>query len=44
LGEILAAGEPFARARLDAELSLDDLQAYRERFPAWRDADGYTLK
>ena len=43
LGEILAAGEPFARARLDAELSLDDLQAYRERFPAWRDADGYTL-
>ena len=43
-GEILAAGEPFARARLDAELSLDDLQAYRERFPAWRDADEYTLK
>ncbi|WP_058972911.1 amidohydrolase [Type-D symbiont of Plautia stali] len=44
LGEILAAGEPFARTRLDAELSLDDLRAYRERFPAWRDADAYTLK
>ncbi|MBD9646604.1 MULTISPECIES: amidohydrolase [unclassified Pantoea] len=44
LGEILASGEPFARARLDAELSLEELQAYRERFPAWRDADGYTLK
>lgn len=44
LGRILAAGEPFARARLDADLSLTDLQAYRERFPAWRDADAYTLK
>ncbi|MDY0924756.1 amidohydrolase [Enterobacter sp. CFBP8995] len=42
-GEILAAGEPFARARLDAELSLEELQAYRERFPAWRDADNFTL-
>lgn len=43
-GEILAAGDPFARARLDAELSLNDLQAYRERFPAWRDADAFSLK
>ncbi|WP_394521083.1 amidohydrolase [Pantoea sp. SGAir0184] len=43
-GEILAAAEPFARARLDAELSLEALQDYRERFPAWRDADEYTLK
>lgn len=43
LGEILAAAEPFARARIDAELSLEELQAYRERFPAWRDADGFTL-
>lgn len=43
-GEILAAGAPFARARLDAELSLNDLQAYRERFPAWCDADTFSLK
>lgn len=43
LGEILAAAEPFARARIDAELSLEELQAYRERFPAWRDADQFTL-
>lgn len=43
-GEILAAGAPFARARLDAELSLNDLQAYRERFPVWRDADAFSLK
>ncbi|ORM73624.1 amidohydrolase [Pantoea wallisii] len=42
-GEILAAGEPFSRERLDATLSLEELQAYRERFPAWRDADGFTL-
>ena len=35
--------EPFARARLDAELSLEALQDYRERFRP-RDADEYTLK
>lgn len=43
-GEILAAAEPFTPARLDAELSLEALQAYRERFPAWRDADRWTLE
>ena len=42
-GEILSAAEPFAQARLDATLSLEALNAYRERFPAWRDADGFTL-
>lgn len=43
LGEILSEAEPFAQARLDATLSLETLTAYRERFPAWRDADGFTL-
>ncbi|MDU5475608.1 MULTISPECIES: amidohydrolase [Pantoea] len=42
-GEILSAAEPFAQARLDATLSREALNAYRERFPAWRDADGFTL-
>ncbi|WP_312064131.1 amidohydrolase [Pantoea septica] len=42
-GEILSAAEPFAQARLDATLSREALHAYRERFPAWRDADGFTL-
>jgi len=42
-GEILSEAEPFAQARLDATLSLETLTAYRERFPAWRDADGFTL-
>jgi len=42
-GEILSAAEPHQRARLDAELSLDALQAYRERFPAWQDADRFSL-
>ncbi|PLL00862.1 amidohydrolase, partial [Klebsiella pneumoniae] len=30
-------------ARLDAELSLSALQEYREKFPAWRDADPFTI-
>ncbi|MBE5251156.1 MAG: amidohydrolase [Enterobacterales bacterium endosymbiont of Blomia tropicalis] len=42
-GEILSAAEPFKQARIDAELSLDALNAYRERFPAWRDADNFSL-
>lgn len=42
-GEILTAAEPHQRARLDAELSLDALKAYRERFPAWQDADRFSL-
>ncbi|WP_158783432.1 amidohydrolase [Pantoea sp. BAV 3049] len=43
LGEILAAGEPHQPAVLNAELSLKTLQEYRERFPAWRDADSFSL-
>jgi len=42
-GEILSEAEPFAQARLDATLSREALTAYRERFPAWRDADSFTL-
>ncbi|MFS2222232.1 amidohydrolase [Pantoea sp. B65] len=42
-GEILAAAEPHQPARLDAELSLEVLREYREKFPAWRDADAFRL-
>ena len=41
-GEILSEAAPFTQARLDATLSLEALNAYRERFPAWRDADDFT--
>ncbi|WP_130834119.1 amidohydrolase [[Erwinia] mediterraneensis] len=43
LGEILSEAEPFRQAQLDAELSLETLNAYRDRFPAWRDADDFSL-
>ncbi|WP_437609472.1 amidohydrolase [Erwinia sp. V71] len=43
LGEMLATAEPYQAARLDAELSLEALREYRERFPAWRDADSFSL-
>ncbi|MCX8959243.1 amidohydrolase [Erwinia psidii] len=42
-GEILAMAKPHQPAVLNAELSLDALHQYRERFPAWRDADSFTL-
>ncbi|KAA9002472.1 amidohydrolase [Affinibrenneria salicis] len=43
-GEILAQAQANESARLDAELSLEALQSYRESFPAWRDADRFTLQ
>ena len=42
-GELLATAEPHQPARLDAELSLENLREYREKFPAWRDADAFRL-
>ncbi|WP_145513359.1 amidohydrolase [Yersinia massiliensis] len=42
-GEILAQAEPEQAAILEAELSLEALQAYREAFPAWRDADKFLI-
>ena len=42
-GEILAQAELGQAARLDAELSLETLQAYRERFPAFHDTDKFLL-
>ncbi|ELW9443867.1 amidohydrolase [Pluralibacter gergoviae] len=42
-GEIVARAEAHQAARIDAELSLTALREYREKFPAWRDADGFQL-
>jgi len=42
-GEIIATAEPHQATRIDAELSLAMLREYREKFPAWLDADGFTL-
>ncbi|WPD75021.1 amidohydrolase [Dickeya fangzhongdai] len=42
-GAILASAPEHQPARLDAELSLETLQSYREAFPAWRDADKFGL-
>lgn len=42
-GEILSASEAHQPAILNAELSLENLREYRERFPAWRDADAFSL-
>lgn len=42
-GEILAGCEPHQPARLDATLSLETLREYRERFPAWKDADRFSF-
>lgn len=40
-GETLASADAGAAARLDADLSLENLQIYHTAFPAWRDADDF---
>nr|WP_274381190.1 amidohydrolase [Atlantibacter hermannii] len=42
-GEILASADAHQATRLDADLSLNALKEYREKFPAWRDSDDFTL-
>jgi predicted amidohydrolase len=42
-GEIIATAEPHQATRIDAELSLTALQEYREKFPAWQDADPFSI-
>ncbi len=42
-GNELARGTANQPARLDAALSLDNVLSYREAFPAWRDADSFSL-
>jgi len=42
-GEIIATAEPHQATLIHAELSLTALTDYREKFPAWQDADAFTL-
>lgn len=42
-GEIIASAEPHQATRIDAELSLTVLREYREKFPAWQDADPFRI-
>ncbi|MDU7154130.1 MAG: amidohydrolase [Enterobacter sp.] len=43
-GEIIATAEPHQATRIDAELSLTALKEYREKFPAWQDADPFSIE
>ncbi|PLR32223.1 amidohydrolase [Chimaeribacter coloradensis] len=40
-GAVLAAAEPEVPAIINATLSLESLQAYRQAFPAWMDQDSF---
>lgn len=42
-GEIVADADPHQATRIDAQLSLEALREYRKQFPAWQDADPFTL-
>ncbi|STF43951.1 putative carbon-nitrogen hydrolase [Escherichia coli] len=42
-GEIIATADAHQATRIDAELSMVALREYREKFPAWRDADEFNI-
>ncbi|AFJ48206.1 amidohydrolase [Shimwellia blattae] len=42
-GEVVAEAPPHQAAHISADLSHTALNEYRENFPAWRDADTFTL-
>ena len=42
-GKILAATQEFKEDICTATLCLDELQRFREKFPAWRDADTFSI-
>ncbi len=42
-GEIIATADAHQATRIDAELSMAVLREYRDKFPAWRDADEFRL-
>ncbi|MGQ7170939.1 nitrilase-related carbon-nitrogen hydrolase, partial [Escherichia sp. R-CC3] len=43
-GEIIATADAHQATRIDAELSMAVLREYRDKFPAWRDADEFRLR
>ncbi|TKI03319.1 amidohydrolase [Martelella alba] len=42
-GNVLAQGAPHRAECLSASLSLENLRQYRQSFPAWLDADAFSL-
>lgn len=43
-GHTMAAARDGASETIVAELDMEALRDFRERFPAWRDADGFEIK
>lgn len=43
LGQPIAEAVPSREEMISATISMDDLKAFRERFPAHRDADNFTM-
>jgi omega-amidase len=43
-GQVLDKADDHKAAVLQASLSLAELRDYRERFPAWMDADDFRLE
>ena len=44
LGKILCSLNPYEEGIATADISLSELQSFREKFPVWKDADNFSLK
>ena len=43
LGSPLVEAEPYADQQLSATLEREPLEAFRQKFPVWRDSDTFTI-
>lgn len=43
IGHSLAEAEPYANKLLEATLEPEPLEAFRQKFPVWRDSDTFTI-
>ncbi|KJD59770.1 carbon-nitrogen hydrolase, partial [Escherichia coli] len=44
MAAVAIAADAHQATRIDAELSMVALREYREKFPAWQDADEFRLR
>jgi len=42
-GNVVASGEENREGIITADLSMDELSEFRTKFPAWKDADDFTI-
>ncbi len=43
-GEIIASGGSYSESLVTGEISMDQLESFRDRFSVWKDADDFSIR